>query len=166
MWSTPWETDWKVNAATPIFHKGHLFLASGYHTGCALFKLAKDGDKLKATEIWRSKVLMSKFQTPILHKGKLYASDQKSLKCVDFMTGERVWRERRIKHGTIVFADGHIILHTEKGKVEIGKATLDGWEATASAQILEGRCWTLPVLANGHLYLRNMDKAVCLDLGS
>jgi outer membrane protein assembly factor BamB len=33
VWREPWKTDWNVNAASPIFHKGHLFLSSGYSTG-------------------------------------------------------------------------------------------------------------------------------------
>jgi len=164
VWRVPWETDWNVNAAMPIFHEGYLFLSSGYRTGCGLFKLAVDGDKLSAKEVWRSKVLMSKFQTPVLYKGKLYASDQSSLNCVDFLTGERHWRKRRVKHGTVLLADGYLIVLTEKGQLRIAKAGPDGFEPSAKARILKGRCWSVPVLSDGRLYARNMEKVVCLDL--
>ncbi len=164
VWSMPWETDWHVNAATPIFHDGHLFLASGYNTGCGLYKLSASGDGLSAEEVWRSKILLSKFQTPILYEGKLYTSDQKSLKCVDFQTGERKWRKRRIKHGTIVLADGHLILLTGKGQLQIAKATPEEFDPTAKARILSGRCWTVPVLSSGRLYARDMEKIVCIDM--
>jgi outer membrane protein assembly factor BamB len=30
VWRMPWKTDWDVNAASPIFHDGYLFLTSGY----------------------------------------------------------------------------------------------------------------------------------------
>ncbi len=160
----PWETDWDVNAATPIYSDGHLFLSSGYKTGCALFKLVKTGKKLSTQEIWRSKALMNKFQTPVLYKGKLYSSDQKSMKCVDFLTGKEHWEKNRIKHGTVLLADGQIILLTEKGTLQIGPARTDDFVPTGVSQILEGRCWTIPTLSNGRLYARNLDKVVCVDL--
>ena len=47
------------------------------------------------------------------------------------------------------------------------KITLYGDPRTKknSARILQGRCWSAPVLANGLLYARNAQgEAVCLDL--
>lgn len=67
----PWKTDWKVNAAAPIYHDGHLFLNSGYQTGCGLFKLSAKNGKITAKEIWKSKVLLNKFQSAILTEGNL-----------------------------------------------------------------------------------------------
>jgi outer membrane protein assembly factor BamB len=164
VWEKPWKTDWKVNAASPIFHNGYLFLGSGYKTGCALHKLRKSGDKLEADEVWRSKVLMSKFQSPILHAGRLYASDQKALTCVDFLTGETLWSKPRIKHGTLILADGHLLLLTEKGQLQIAKVDPGAFEPTTTADILTGRCWTVSVLHRGKLYARNLTRMVSFDL--
>ena len=160
----PWKTDWKVNAATPIFHNGHLLLASGYSTGCGLFKLARTSDGLSAEEVWRSQVLLSKFQTPVLYEGELYTSDQSAFKCVDFMTGEQRWVKRGIKHGTVAVADGNIFLLTEAGVLSTGKASPEGFETVAKARILRGRCWTVPVLSGGRLFARNLEKVICVDL--
>jgi outer membrane protein assembly factor BamB len=159
----PWVTDWKVNAATPIFHDGHLFLSSGYKTGCGLYKILKTGDKLEAREVWRSKVLMNKFQTPVLHEGKLYSFDQTAFKCVDFMTGKEEWK-RRGKHGTVLFADGRLIALTAEGRLQIAKASPSGFEPTGEANILDDRCWTVPTLCDGRLYARNLERIVCIDL--
>lgn len=159
----PWITDWKVNAATPIFHDGYLFLSSGYRTGCGLYKLRKTGDKLAADEVWRSKVLLNKFQTPVLYKGNLYSFDQKAFKCVNFLTGERRWRTRG-KHGTVLLADGHLIALTAEGRLRVGKASPDGFEPTGEAAILDDRCWTVPTLYDGRLYARNLERIVCVDL--
>ncbi len=165
-WRMPWNTDWSVNAATPIFHDGHLFLSSGYQTGCGLFKLIKEGDGLRGEEVWKSRVLRNKFQTPILHEGKLYTSDQRALLCVDFMTGERLWHKVRVKHGTVVLADGHLFLLTEKGQLRIAPVSAEGFEPATTAGILSGRCWTVPVLHRGRLYARSLTRMVCFDLRS
>ncbi len=160
----PWVTDWNVNAASPIFHNGHLLITSGYRTGSGLFKLSLDGDKLAAVTVWKNKVLMNKFQSCVLHEGKLYSSDQKSFKCVDFMTGEQAWEQKRVKHGTVTLADGFLYLLTEEGELRIGKASPEGFRPTTTASVLSGRCWTVPVLHRGRIYARNFDRIVCFDL--
>ncbi len=164
VWRMPWKTDWEVNAASPIFHDGHLLLTSGYTTGSALFKLALEGEKLGATQVWKSDVLMNKFQSCILHEGKLYASDQNAFKCVDFLTGKELWKKAKIKNGTLVLADGHLLLLTEGGQLQIAKASAEDFVPLTTADILTGRCWSVPVLNNGRLYARNLERVVCFDL--
>jgi len=160
----PWETAYNVNASAPIYHDGHLFLSTGYDTGCALFKLRETGDKLAVDEVWRSKVLMTKFRSPILKDGVLYSGDQKGFRCVEFMTGKELWQVDRMKHASAVLADDHLIILTEKGKVMTAKATPKGFKPIAEAEVLSGRCWTVPTLYAGKLYVRDLKKAVCLDL--
>lgn len=164
VWRQPWKTSWDVNAAMPIFQDGHLFITSGYETGAGLFKLSADGDKLGATQVWKSDVLLTKFQSCILHNGKLYASDQNALKCVDFMTGKEIWSVPRIKNGTMLLADGHFILLTEQGQLQIADASAAQFNPITKIDILDGRCWSLPVLHQGRLYARNLERIVCIDL--
>ncbi len=160
----PWQTNYKVNAAAPIYHDGHLFLTSGYETGCGLFKLAVDGKNLAATEVWKSRVLMNKFQSCILHEGDLYSCDQKALACVDFRTGKEKWRVRKVKHGTLVLADDHLLLLTQTGRLQIAPVSTEGFSALTDAEILSGKCWTVSVLNDGKLYARNMKRVVCMDM--
>lgn len=160
----PWKTDWEVNAAAPIFHDGHLFLTSGYDTGSALYKLSQDGDVLAASEVWRNKSILAKFQSAILYKGKLYCSDQKALVCVDFMSGSEHWRKPRIANGTLVLANGQLLLLTEKGQLQIGPASPDDFVPSTEAELLSGRCWVVPVLDGGRLFVRDMDRIACFDL--
>lgn len=169
VWREDWKTSWDVNAAAPIFHDGYLFLTSGYETGCGLYKLsAKDGG-LAAEQVWKSKVLLNKFQSCILHEGALYASDQKALVCVDFLTGKEHWRQRRLEkasaeNGTLVLAGDTLLLLSEDGKLLIAPASTQGFEPRTSAEILSGRCWAVPVLAGGRLYARNLERVACFDL--
>ncbi len=164
VWRMPWKTDWDVNAAMPIFHDGYLFLTSGYTTGCALLKLSQEGDKLTSTTVWKSDVLLNKFQSCILHEGKLYGSDQTALKCVDFMTGKEMWSKPRLKNGTLLLADEHLVFLTEGGQLQIAKASPDDFVPSLKADILTGRCWALSALHGGRLYARNLERVVCFDL--
>jgi len=161
--SIPWNTDWKVNATAPIFHDGHLLLSSGYRTGAGLFRLRRDGDHLAAESVWKNKLMLNKFQSPVMMDGRLYVSDEKGLKCVTFKTGDVQWEKKRIANGTIILADGRMILMTETGELQIGPLSEQAFEPTGKTVIL-GKCWTVPVLDNGRLYARDMEKAVCIDL--
>lgn len=164
VWRTDWKTDYDVNASSPIFHENHLFLSSGYRTGCAVFQLRTKGEELASNQIWKSKVLLNKFQSCILHDGHLYASDQKAFKCVDFLTGQERWSTKRVKHGTVVMADGHLFLLQEDGKLRIGPVSPDRFDVLSLTEALDGRCWTVPVIHNGRLYARNLERVVCFDL--
>ncbi len=160
----PWQTDWDVNAATPIFSDGHLFLSSGYRHGSILLKLRKDGDKLAADTVWQNGNIRAKFQTPVLYEGYLYTSDEVGIRCVHFLTGEEQWKVRGKKHGTLVIADGHIVLLTEDGELQIAPASPGGYEPVTTARVMRGRCWTVPTLYDGKLYVRNLKAAACYDL--
>lgn len=164
VWRVPWKTDWNVNAAAPIFHDGHLFLSSGYTTGCALLSLRKSGDVIEADEVWRSRVLINKFQSCLLHEGHLYASDQKALVCVDFATGKELWRRHRVKHGTLLLADKNLILFTQQGRLQIAPISPEAFSPTLDAELLSGRCWTVPTLHRQLLYVRNLTRVACFDL--
>ncbi len=175
-----WPSHSGVNAATPIFHDGHLFISSGYGYGAGLFKLSREGEQLAAKEVWRNTKLRNKFQTPILLQGKLYTSDENGLKCVDFLTGKRLWRMGDIRHGTLVAVGEHLLLLTETGEMKVAVASPSGFEPISSAKLFEGtsfgvlqrlarqrqgaRCWTVPVLVDGKLYVRDHTTVLCLDL--
>ena len=49
----------------------------------------------------------------------------------------------------------------------IAAATGESYQPLAEANILSGRCWTAPVLAQGRLYARNAaGDVVCLNLAA
>ena len=77
---------------------------------------------------------------------------------------DRAWRKRGYGKGTLILAQDQLIILSDKGKLTIGAANPKDFKAKATAKVLSGRCWTMPTLANGKLYLRSMDEIVCLDL--
>jgi outer membrane protein assembly factor BamB len=114
--------------------------------------------------VWESDVLRNKFQSCILYEGHLYSSDEEGLKCVEFLTGQEKWHSRRQKHGTIVLAEGHLYFLSQEGQLQIIPATPAPAEPVSKVSILDDRCWTVPVICNGQLYARNLERVVCLDL--
>jgi len=164
VWRMKRKTDWYVNASSPIFSDGHLFFSSGYNHGCIVVQLSPDGDKLSSKTVWESRALRNKFQSCVLFEGHLYTIDETAIKCVEFLTGREKWSRRRVVHGTVVLADKHLFLLTEKGKLLIAPATPADFTALTTAEILGGQCWSVPVLHNGRIYARDMSRLVCFYL--
>lgn len=52
----------------------------------------------------------------------------------------------------------------DKGKLALVEAVPTGYKEKAVAEILDGRCITVPALAAGKLYVRNTKELACLEL--
>ena len=94
--------------------------------------------------------------------------------CQDFLTGERIWRERdALGKGAISYANGRFYcLAEDSGEVVLIEATIDGWKEqgrfTLSPQTEQrkeaGKIWTHPVIADGKLYLRDQELLFAFDI--
>jgi len=62
-------------------------------------------------------------------------------------------------------ADGKLIILSDRGELVIAEANSQAFKTLARAQVLGGKCWTVPVLANGRIYCRNAQGTlVCLEV--
>jgi outer membrane protein assembly factor BamB len=162
-----WDTRYDVNAATPVFiAPDKIFIASGYGKGSALLQSQTSNGKASLREVWRSRDMANHFSSSVLHNNHLYGFDDFLLTCLDVATGQPKWQQRGFNKGSLLFADGHLIVLGEYGNLALVEATPAGYKEKASAQILKGKSWTMPTLANGKLYLRNQSEMVCLDLAA
>lgn len=164
LWRHPWETTLDANVATPICHDGRLFISSGYGTGCALFHLSVTDGVAAAEELWDSKSMKNYFSTSVLHNGYLYGFNNTMLTCMEFDTGDVAWRQRGFNKGSVLMADGKLIILGERGTLALAKASAEDYEEISRVGIFEGKCWTVPTVAGGKLFLRNEEELVCLNL--
>ena len=106
----------------------------------------------------------------VLFDGHLYGADgdttsRAALKCVELNTGTEKWARPGFGTGTVILADGKLIALSAGGELSVAPATPAGFEPVARAQVLGGKCWTTPVLADGRIYCRNWKgQIVCLDV--
>ena len=155
-----WETSYRTNASTPIVQGDKLFISTGYQRGCALFQWKENS----LNKIYENKILSTHMNHAILSDGFLYGFDgnvhmagKKDFVCMKFLTGEEQWRttDRGLMVGSLLIADDRMIILGQKGELVIAMATSSGFEEITREQVMGGRCWTMPVLANGSLFLRN-----------
>jgi outer membrane protein assembly factor BamB len=153
VWSAPWATKYDVNASDPIVAGENLFISSGYGTGCCLLPLAKADPK----PIWKNKNMKTHMSGAVLLGGCVYGFDEKALTCLDLKTGEKKWTQDGLGKGSLMMADGKLIVLSEKGKLVIAKASPDGFKELSSGVILKAgtQCWTMPALSDGLIFARN-----------
>jgi outer membrane protein assembly factor BamB len=164
LWKHPWTTMHDENIPDQIVAGDKLFVCSGLGTGAALFRMESE----RLVEIWSHKNLQNWLSSSVLWKGYIYGVDTgkaKGVTCLDLQTGEVKWSGPDVGVGSMTLADGKLIVLSDKGMLTIAEAVPTGYKELASAQILEGKCWTVPVLANGRIYARNAQgDLVCLDV--
>ena len=91
----------------------------------------------------------------------------KTLACLDFKTGAVKWAQKGFGKGSLMVAGGKLVILSDKGKLAIAEASPDSYKEYSSAQILTGKCWTVPVLADGRIYARSAaGQLVCLDVSN
>jgi len=164
--SYPWQTQYDVNAADPIYFEGKLFISSGYEHGCTLLDLT--GKNVRT--LWEGQNLRSHFASPIYLDGYLYGVDgqtgQGQLRCLEAKSGKVKWTHKG-GYENLIVVSGMILAIDKSGTLVVGPAGPGGFKETARAALLNGKAhnWTAPVLANGFLYCRNGDgDLVCVDV--
>jgi outer membrane protein assembly factor BamB len=94
------------------------------------------------------------------------------LACLGFKTGAVLWNEadrekRRLRKGSVAFADHRICYRTEEGAVVLiepsrteylERGRFDQPDRTGSP------AWAHPVIANGRLYLRDQNTLFCYNV--
>jgi len=168
LWYFPWATEFDANIATPVIAGNYVFISSGYNAGCALLELYADDGGVRAEPVYvkRHKLMRNHHATCVLYRGYLYGFDDNILKCVDIRTGEEKWASRRPGKGSLLAADGFLIVLTEAGSLALVEASPAGYREKGQLRdVLEGSdCWALPALADKRLYLRDQQHILCLDL--
>jgi outer membrane protein assembly factor BamB len=165
LWRYPWDTRFGANIATSIVVANYVFISSGYDKGCALLEIsASPHGSLLARPVYEHNRMRNHFSTSVYHQEHLYGFDDMTLVCMDFRTGKVLWKKKDFKKGSLLVADGRLIILGESGNLALAEATPEEYREISSFPFSTKKCWTVPVVANGRLYVRDEEKIVCYDL--
>ncbi len=166
LWNHPWKSPWDINAADPIVAGDRVYLSSLDRSG-TLLKVGPNGPSV----VWSNRLMGNQFSQCVLWQDHLYGIDgntdtpTNALRCVDFRTGAVRWSQSGLGLGQPLLANGYLVVLSDSGELVVAPAAPEGFKPVARAQVLTGKCWTPPVLANGRLYCRNArGLLVCLSL--
>ncbi len=170
LWRVPWTTEYFVNATTPIIYDDIIFITSGYKMGSQAIKVKKDGYSV----LWKNENFAAQHTDPVLIDGYIYGYSGQSTNnkgqfiCLELATGKEMWSTSEIGQGTCTFVDGHLICFDLKGNLYLVKRDPKSFQKVGEIKTamddVTNLSWTVPVVANGKLYLRYLQHLYCYNL--
>ncbi len=163
-----------ANIPTPLVHDAYVYSATG-RGGGALIELKAAQGAVKAQQVYYSKRLPSSIGGTVEVGGYLYGTNSQGLMCVDFKTGKIKWQERCVGPGSICYADGCLYVHGEdNNQVALVEATPEAYREKGQFTPPDSpnhsgrvpKAWAYPVVANGRLYIRDLNFLWCFDIRS
>ncbi len=164
LWRVPFD-EHQARIAQPLFIPPDLILVSqGYDIGAMVTRLQPG---VGAKRLWQDRrALRTLVSTSVAADGLVYGFDNSTLKCIDATTGEKRWAKRGgFGNGSLLWADGQLVVLTENGRILTVEATGEAYRETGAAvQVFSGRTWAPMALAGGRLFVRGPEELVALDL--
>lgn len=159
LWSFPHTTNYDVNATTPIYYKGLVYVSTGYGVGGECYLIGDDGKTI--TKQWATKSMDNHHGGLVSLDGAVYGAGERKWACIDLTTGKDLWTEAGVGKGSLTCADGMLYMLSERGKMGLAEAKQDKLAVVSTFQVpAEGSSdpfWAHPVVINGVLYVRHSD---------
>jgi outer membrane protein assembly factor BamB len=177
LWSYNRIANTVANIPTPLVQGDSVFGSTGYDAGAALLRLHRDGDGVRAEEVYflDGDTLQNHHGGMVLVDGYVYTGHRHNEgypTCVELASGKIAWGgndNRGPGRGSagVLYADGHLVFRYQNGLVALVEATPEAYRlrGTFTPAYVEDPSWSHPVIANGKLYLREQDRLMCYALG-
>jgi len=166
MFRYPRAANYVANVATPIFSNNKVFFSSAYGTGGALLELTAHNGEVRAKEVYFTRNMKNHHGGIVLVEGYLYGFNDSILTCLEFATGNMVWRDRSVGKGSVTVADGSLYIQSENNIVGLADVTPSGYHEKGRLRIPDKGLpsWAHPVISDGRLYVRNQDTLLVYDI--
>jgi outer membrane protein assembly factor BamB len=185
-WQQPMRVHMGMTLATPVV-SGSRLLVSSFYNGSMLVDLA-------GNRIWKgnsdSEVntngLHAVVNTPVIDGDYIYGiCSYGQFRCLNLKTGERVWETLDVTREKARWASGFIVrqgdryfINNDRGELIIAKFSPEGYHEISRTRLIKPTSdsrnrrelgavnWTHPAYANRHLYTRNDEELIAVDLGN
>jgi outer membrane protein assembly factor BamB len=158
-----------ANIPTPVTYGDYVFSSTGI-VGAGLVKLKSKGSAFEADQVYFTKDLPTSIGGAVRIGDHLYGTNGKGMTCSEFTTGKILWQEKGVGPGSLLYADGRLYVHGEAGQVALVEASPASYNQVGfflpPDQPKRGKtkAWAYPVVADGKLYIRDLDRLWCYDV--
>jgi outer membrane protein assembly factor BamB len=160
-----------ANIATPVAHAGSIYTGTS-RSGGGLFQVKTEGSTFEANPVYfQQKGLPTSIGGSVCVGDYLYGTDGSSLICAEFSTGKIKWQDKCVGAGAVCYAEERLYVRGESGAVALVEATPEAYREKGRFSPPDQpvhrammKSWPYPVVANGRLYLRDLDRLWCYDI--
>lgn len=180
-----WDLDYPFSysfslGVSPVVYGDTVFVsgAHSYGMGSVAMRANLSNDVWTTTQLWWTNNPASHWMTPVCKDGFLYGmfgiqsydSVRAQFTCIDIATGAVRWRVDNFGRGGTLLVDDRLLVLTEKGDLVLAEANPDAYVELARFNAIPdyhgttNKCWNVPAIANGRVYVRSTAQAACFDL--
>jgi len=165
---------------SPVVWNDLVFVcgAHAYGMSSIVARVSFSNSTWSATRVWATNNPTSHWMTPVARDGFLYGpfgiqsfdSPSAQLKCVDMRTGTVKWSTDNFGRGATVLWDDHLVTLTERGQLVLSQVSTNAYVELGRFTAIPGyhnstnKCWNLPAIADGRIYIRSTAFVACFDL--
>lgn len=176
LWTNGSSGNGTATIPTPLIKDNLVYHTSDYGTGCVLVELTAQGDRINAKEVYASKNMQNHHGGVVLLDGNIFGLKKSGgWVCHDFMTGEVKWNHRLPGDGSasVAYADNRLYIFGEStGTCYLVEPSATEWIERGKLSLPDqtdldrkrGKIWAHPIVAEGKLFLRDMDLIFAYDI--
>lgn len=186
-WQQPFELKAGLSIPSPIHDpERHLLFVTAFYNGPMMMELGTDAPTAKL--LWKGKSnseiktdgLHAILCTPVFRDGYIYGvCSYGQLRCLDAKTGARQWEsfqatgQGRWWNAFIVQQGDRYFLANEQGDLIIARFSPKGYQELSRGFLIEPTnramrrnvVWSHPAFSNRHVFARNDNKIIAVNLG-
>lgn len=175
LWRHPLNYNGISVAASPVVDGEFIYASRAYplslsaaRAGAIVVRLQVQNDDWVTSQVWyRTNQLMNHWSTPVVHEGHIYGHfGQSSLtfKCVELDTGTEKWSVPGFGYGSVLVVGDEILVLSASGELVLVASDPEVYTEQARFRPLTGKCWNVPAVSQGRIYVRSTLEAVCVDV--
>jgi len=167
LWMFPQQRSWAGNNVNiPIYSDGMVFITTGYAGGSLMLRLTNEGKDVEP--VWKNNIDNLK-GSAVKIGDYLYLTGNQSARgwfCVDWKTGEIMYRVADAGESSVIYADGMIYAYNYRGIMKLIRPNPDRYELVSSFEVTMGtdHHWAHPVIHQGVLYIRRGDTLMAYKI--
>lgn len=169
LWRKDGAVDMYTHPHTPLVRDNEILCLNGFGSGLKLLEITARAEAFIASEVYTEpKRRIAQYQDDTIRlKDRVYECSNGIFSCFDWKSGGILWEKRLANATAATYADGHFYVHDLRGTVAMMDADDDG--PTVKSQFTlpphaDPHTTATPIIAGGHLYLREDDQLFCYDV--
>jgi outer membrane protein assembly factor BamB len=161
-----------ANIASPVAKGNYVYSTNARRFNGGLIQLTAAAGGVQAEQVYLIREMPNSLGGQVLVGETLYGTNPEGPVAADFQTGRIHWAEGNSGPGAVVAAEGRLYFHFESGEVALAEATPAGYREQGRftppdrprRREARERSWAYPVVANGRLYLRDLNCLWAYDV--
>ena len=160
-----------TNIPSPLAAAGYIYTSQERGPG-GLIKLA-EAQSAAPEQVYFQRGLPNSIGGSVAVGATHFGTTNDGLVAADWVTGKILWQEASVGAGSIVVAGNRLYIHTESGDVVLVEATPEAYrergrftppDRPKSTRGPMEKAWAYPAIANGRLYIRELDSLWAYDI--